>query len=84
MAPIKNLMYRNKKLIVFDIEGIIIPKNRYLIFEISRKVGFIGFILDHGTPRSPGPDGKGAGAETGEPGIVVVLRRPSQQGQEIQ
>ncbi|MEJ2241072.1 MAG: hypothetical protein P8Y18_02885 [Candidatus Bathyarchaeota archaeon] len=26
------------------IEGIIIPKNRYLIFEISRKVGFIGFI----------------------------------------
>ena len=44
MAPIKNLMYRNKKLIVFDIEGIIIPKNRYLIFEISRKVGFIGFI----------------------------------------
>ncbi|MEJ2272794.1 MAG: HAD-IB family phosphatase [Candidatus Bathyarchaeota archaeon] len=44
MAPIKNLMYQNKKLIVFDIEGIIIPKNRYLIFEISRKVGFIGFI----------------------------------------
>jgi phosphoserine phosphatase len=44
MSPIKNLPQNNKKLIVFDIEGIIIPKNRYLIFEISRKFGFIGFI----------------------------------------
>jgi HAD superfamily phosphoserine phosphatase-like hydrolase len=33
-----------KRLIVFDVEGVLIPKNRYLIFEISRKVGFVGFI----------------------------------------
>ena len=33
-----------KRLIVFDVEGVLIPKNRYLIFEISRKVGFLGFI----------------------------------------
>ncbi|MEJ2271456.1 MAG: HAD-IB family phosphatase, partial [Candidatus Bathyarchaeota archaeon] len=32
------------KLIVFDVEGIIIPKNRYLVFEISRKVGLLGFL----------------------------------------
>ena len=33
-----------KRLVVFDVEGILIPKNRYLLFEISRKVGFLGFI----------------------------------------
>ncbi|MBT8171770.1 haloacid dehalogenase-like hydrolase, partial [Candidatus Bathyarchaeota archaeon] len=33
-----------KRLVVFDIEGILIPKNRYLLFEISSKVGFFGFI----------------------------------------
>lgn len=32
------------KLVVFDIEGVLIPKNRYLLFEISRKVGFLGFM----------------------------------------
>jgi hypothetical protein len=31
-------------LVVFDVEGILIPKNRYLLFEVSRKVGFLGFI----------------------------------------
>jgi HAD superfamily phosphoserine phosphatase-like hydrolase len=31
-------------LVVFDVEGILIPKNRYLLFEASRKVGFLGFI----------------------------------------
>ena len=31
-------------MVVFDVEGILIPKNRYLLFEISRKVGFLGFI----------------------------------------
>ena len=35
---------QTKSLIVFDVEGVLIPKNRYLIFEISRKVGFFGFI----------------------------------------
>lgn len=44
MIPIKNSKQNTKKLVVFDVEGIIIPKNRYLLFEISRKVGFIGFI----------------------------------------
>jgi HAD superfamily phosphoserine phosphatase-like hydrolase len=34
----------NKTLVVFDVEGVLIPKNRYLLFEISRKVGFFGFI----------------------------------------
>jgi phosphoserine phosphatase len=29
---------------VFDVEGVLIPKNRYLIFEISRKLGFFGFV----------------------------------------
>jgi HAD superfamily phosphoserine phosphatase-like hydrolase len=33
-----------KRLVVFDVEGILIPKNRYLLFEMSRKVGFWGFI----------------------------------------
>jgi len=33
-----------ERLVVFDVEGILIPKNRYLLFEISRKVGFFGFI----------------------------------------
>ena len=31
-------------LVVFDVEGILIPKNRYILFEISRKLGFLGFI----------------------------------------
>ncbi|MCW4035275.1 MAG: HAD-IB family phosphatase [Candidatus Bathyarchaeota archaeon] len=33
-----------KRLVVFDVEGVLIPKNRYLLFEISRKLGFFGFI----------------------------------------
>lgn len=32
------------RLVVFDVEGIVIPKNRYLLFEISRKLGFLGFV----------------------------------------
>ncbi len=31
-------------LIVFDVEGVLIPKNRYLLFEMFRKLGFLGFI----------------------------------------
>ncbi len=31
-------------LVVFDVEGILIPKNRYILFEISRKLGFLDFI----------------------------------------
>ena len=33
-----------KHLVVFDVEGVLIPKNRYLLFEISRILGFLGFI----------------------------------------
>ena len=35
---------KNKTLVVFDVEGIIIPKNRFLVFEMSRKTGFFSFI----------------------------------------
>ena len=31
-------------LVVFDVEGILIPKNRYILFEISRKLRFLDFI----------------------------------------
>jgi phosphoserine phosphatase SerB len=41
---IKKSKKQVKGLVVFDIEGILIPKNRYLIFELSRKVGFKDFI----------------------------------------
>ena len=40
----KETAHETKRLVVFDVEGILIPKNRYLLFEISRKVGFLGFI----------------------------------------
>ncbi|MFQ5999727.1 MAG: HAD-IB family phosphatase [Candidatus Bathyarchaeia archaeon] len=32
------------RLIVFDVEGVLIPKRRYLLFEVARKVGLWGFI----------------------------------------
>jgi len=32
------------RLVVFDVEGVLIPKRRYLLFETVRKVGFWGFI----------------------------------------
>ena len=32
------------RLIVFDVEGVLIPKRRYLLFETVRKVGLWGFI----------------------------------------
>jgi HAD superfamily phosphoserine phosphatase-like hydrolase len=44
MADGKEMEHRANRLIVFDVEGIVIPKNRYLLFETSRKVGFLGFI----------------------------------------
>ena len=31
-------------LVIFDVEGILIPKNRYILFEISRKLHFMDFI----------------------------------------
>ncbi len=44
MADGKETERGTNRLVVFDVEGILIPKNRYLLFEISRKVGFGGFI----------------------------------------
>ncbi|MGB9959908.1 MAG: HAD-IB family phosphatase [Candidatus Bathyarchaeales archaeon] len=31
-------------LVVFDVEGVLIPKNRYLLFEMGRKLGFFQFL----------------------------------------
>jgi len=44
MAGDKTAGRKDNSLVVFDVEGIIIPKNRYLVFEMSRKLGFRGFI----------------------------------------
>ena len=43
-ADRKDTEHGTNRLVVFDVEGILIPKNRYLLFEISRKVGFFGFM----------------------------------------
>jgi len=32
------------RLIVFDVEGVLIPKNRYLLFEASRRLSFVNFF----------------------------------------
>jgi HAD superfamily phosphoserine phosphatase-like hydrolase len=44
MVDGKKTAHGANRLVVFDVEGIVIPKNRYLLFETSRKVGFLGFI----------------------------------------
>lgn len=44
MADGKKTSQGINSLIVFDVEGILIPKNRYLLFETLRKIGFRGFI----------------------------------------
>jgi len=33
-----------KRLIVFDVEGVLLPKRRYLLFEAARKIGPLGFL----------------------------------------
>ena len=38
------LRHENKPLVVFDVEGVVIPKNRFLVFEMSRKTGFLTFV----------------------------------------
>lgn len=40
----KKPMKHKNCLVAFDVEGVLIPKNRYLIFEISQKLGFFGFL----------------------------------------
>jgi len=32
------------RLIVFDVEGVLIPKRRYLLFEASRRISFLNFL----------------------------------------
>jgi len=44
MADGKETVQGADCLVVFDVEGILIPKNRYILFEISRKLGFLDFI----------------------------------------
>ena len=44
MADRKEAGHAGDCLVVFDVEGILIPKNRYILFEVSRKLGFLGFI----------------------------------------
>jgi HAD superfamily phosphoserine phosphatase-like hydrolase len=33
-----------KKLVVFDVEGVLLPKNRYLVFEAGRNLGVTQFV----------------------------------------
>jgi len=40
MASVRTL----NRLIVFDVEGVLVPKRRYLLFEAARKVGLLGFV----------------------------------------
>jgi len=44
MADGKKTGHGADRLVVFDVEGVLIPKNRYLPFEASRKIGFRGII----------------------------------------
>lgn len=44
MTPNKLENHKNKPIVVFDVEGVIIPKNRFLVFEMSRKTGFFSFV----------------------------------------
>jgi len=37
-------VHGSNRLIVFDVEGVLVPKRRYLLFETARKVGLRGFI----------------------------------------
>lgn len=41
MAVVKE---ENHGLIVFDVEGVLVPKNRYLLFEISKRLNFLQFL----------------------------------------
>lgn len=44
MVKAKADVRRPDRLIVFDVEGVLVPKRRYLLFETARKVGFWGFV----------------------------------------
>jgi len=34
----------SRKLVIFDVEGVLLPKNRYLAFELGRNLSFLQFI----------------------------------------
>ncbi len=40
----KSQMKSRKKLAIFDVEGVLLPKNRYLAFEVGRNLSFPQFI----------------------------------------
>jgi len=40
----KTLFQPIPRLIVFDVEGVLIPKRRYLLFEASRRISFVSFL----------------------------------------
>jgi len=46
LTPDKTLLALRKKprLIVFDVEGVLIPKRRYLLFEASRRISFVSLL----------------------------------------
>jgi len=44
MTPYNPETHKNKPMVVFDVEGVIFPKNRFLVFELSGKTGFFSFI----------------------------------------
>jgi len=52
----KSAMVKRKELVVFDVEGVILPKRRYLLFEVARmlnsskflKIVFIGLLYEIG------------------------------------
>lgn len=35
---------KKPRLVVFDVEGVLIPKRRYLLFEASRRLSFVSFV----------------------------------------
>ncbi|KPV63250.1 MAG: Phosphoserine phosphatase [Candidatus Bathyarchaeota archaeon BA2] len=44
MVDVKAGMHGSNRLIIFDVEGVLVPKRRYLLFETAKKVGLRGFI----------------------------------------
>ena len=43
--PTKNVVTdKPNRLVIFDVEGVLIPKRRYLLFEVARKLGLWGSV----------------------------------------
>lgn len=43
MGIVKKSESKPHRLIVFDVEGVLLPKRRYLLFEVARKLSLLGF-----------------------------------------